>query len=136
VRSHLETGKDDTDPGVIFSVIEHMQWLSESQVAHDIEGGEVVHPDHVELRGWILFDGVFHGRYKFVDVLDEEGLLLFQGSVGERGREDLALATVVWVGSNDEAEFPIGCCAIPHPGFLRNMSCRAFGTMAVDLEGG
>lgn len=54
-----------------------MQWFSECQITHDVESGEVIHPDHIEFRIRVAFEGISQDRNEFVDVLDEEGLLLF-----------------------------------------------------------
>jgi hypothetical protein len=92
-----EGSEDDADPGiaggwvsgeyrgetrdVLFGVVEHVEGFAEGQVAHYVEGSEVVELHHVKLLVGVLLDAFLDLGDEFLRVLQEERLLLLERAV-------------------------------------------------------
>lgn len=89
----LDGVEDDLDPARVLQVAEQAERLPEGQVAHEVEGGELVHLHHVD--GPVFTDGLAQLGYQQVNMLAQNGLVALQGALREGGREELAKAPMV-----------------------------------------
>lgn len=127
----LEAAEHGVDPGRVLVVLEEVERFSEGEIAHDIEGCEVVKLYQIECLGG-SGDGFFGLGYQHVGVPADQGLLFDQSFVREGVGEyfpDSAMLSIVRLG--DHRVCPVYWLCIPFVVFVvaRSSTCA----MPVDV---